>query len=137
MKRPVTTLAAVLLSGSVGACNLILGVDGYEAAPNQCAAPADCPVPAAACLEATCVDGACGDGPRALGAACSVGAGTTCDGSGLCIECLPPEKVPASMSTGNGCGGPSCAKCPDGQRCAVDGDCLSKRCIQRVCSTLG
>ena len=136
-RRPLQLAAAALTALALGACNLLIGVDGYEAAPNECASGADCPVPGAACLEATCTAGRCGDGPRAIGAACAVGAGTTCDGTGTCVECVAPDKVPAELLTGKGCGGPSCTKCPDGDRCESNGDCLSKKCVGKVCSTLG
>lgn len=130
-------VAAAIATAALGACNLVIGVDDFEAAPNECASAADCPVPAAACLEATCAEGRCGEGPRALGAACSVGAGTTCDGTGTCVKCVPQSKVPAELNTDHECGGPSCAKCPDGDRCEKDADCLGARCVAKVCSTLG
>jgi hypothetical protein len=136
--RALARLAAAALTASaLGACNLVIGVDDFEPAPHECASAADCLVPAAACLEAACVEGRCGEAPRSLGSACSVGAGTTCDGTGSCVKCLPQEKVPAELNTGRGCGGPSCTRCPDGERCEADGDCLGGRCVAKVCSTLG
>lgn len=137
MKRPIATALALLALLALGACNVLIGVDDYQPAPDECTKPADCPTPSAPCLEATCSNGTCGEGPRALGAACSVGKGTTCDGTGTCVACLPPAKVPPSLNTGDGCGGPSCTKCPDGQKCAVDGDCLSKHCASGTCASPG
>lgn len=135
--RLARLVAAALVAAALVGCNLVIGVDDYEAAPAECASAADCAVPVAACLEASCVEGRCGEAPRAAGAACSVGAGTTCDGTGSCVACLPHEKVPSGLETGDGCGGPSCTKCPDGQRCEKDADCLGARCVAKVCATLG
>jgi hypothetical protein len=128
-------VASALSLGLLG-CNTIIGADGFEAAPAECATSADCPVPADACSEATCTAGACGVGPRALGAACTANGGTTCDGKGSCVACVPPADVPPALLTGDGCGGPSCTQCPDGQACLVATDCLGKRCDQKHCGSL-
>lgn len=137
MKRPLAVLVAGAFSVALGACNLLIGVDGYEATAVECAASTDCPVAVAACREATCTGGACGERPRSLGSRCAVGEGTTCDGNSSCVKCLPQDDVPPELNTGNGCGGPSCTKCPDGQRCGSGADCISEHCVHRICDTLG
>jgi uncharacterized protein YkwD len=132
--------------GSVASGGAGGGSDG------ECAEPADCPGIDSACRFRTCVDAACAMQDAEAGAACNEQAGTLCDGSGACVECLVESDcngeicqanqcVPATCGDGlhNGgesstdCGG-ACAPCDDGLTCNGASDCVSGYCDGGTCA---
>jgi cysteine-rich repeat protein len=104
------------------------------------------------CTDDVCNAGVPENNPSAAKTACSVGAGTLCDGDGACVECVdlsdcssgvceanacvPPtclDEVRNGNETSVDCGGADCTPCADGQPCALDDDCMNHVCGGGVC----
>lgn len=118
----------------------------------KCAAGTDCAsafCPAGICQAPTCSDGVANGGESGLdcgGGACpKCGDGKACRGpgdcqSGACVGgfCAPPSCVDTAKNAAESdvdCGG-NCmpgARCDDGKKCNVAGDCKSALCLNGVC----
>jgi cysteine-rich repeat protein len=105
------------------------------------------------CTADSCAGGMPLNTPSAAGSACSVGAGTQCDGNGACVECLQNSDCTVTgfcsalhtclaATCGdlalNGtesdidCGG-SCSPCGTDKACLFNADCASKVCTLNKC----
>jgi len=101
------------------------------------------------CVTSTCAaDGTPGSVPLAAGAVCSSSAGTRCNGSGVCVQCLDdgdcnvgltcvadrcvPSECADGVKDGSetdvDCGGGTCAACAVGKDCKEARDCASTVC---------
>ncbi len=146
MREMKTARIANIILGVALAWALGAGCDSGEGGRFTCETPADCPLPASSCIEATCALGACGEVARAAKSGCSDSGGKLCDGEGRCVGCLDAmdcvegvcDAGSCSVTCDDGvkdgaesdvdCGGGVCAACENEKACAVAADCGSGFC---------
>jgi uncharacterized delta-60 repeat protein len=107
------------------------------------------------CTLDVCKDGVLTHDPAAIGAACSEGGGSRCDGAGTCVDCITNANCTAGAVCAAGacvsptcadgvkngtevdidCGGSDCARCDAGKVCGGHPDCKSGLCAAGVCAT--
>jgi hypothetical protein len=89
--------------------------NGFDNSGSQCLTPADCPATGTECVDASCLDGICGQVNAPSQSMCT---GGVCDGNGFCVECVANTDCPA---TGNQCVDATCSGNQCGQIAAVEG----------------
>lgn len=117
---------------------------------------ADVPVDGLQCTDDVCTAGAPSNPPRALGATCSEGTGTKCDGAGVCVQCNVGADCGSGVCTSNvcqaptcmdnvrnaaetdvDCGGGACPPCRPARACVGNSDCQTNLCTMSVCQSPG
>jgi hypothetical protein len=107
-----------------GAGNIVSAADDSDA-------PAD---DGNQCTTDVCTAGVPSHPNRSLGAACSQGGGSLCDGAGACVAASCSDGAYNGSETDVDCGGGTCPACPTNSGCAVNSDCETSICTANICA---